>query len=90
MTEDPAHAVTDLLLAWRSGDALALDRQVPLVHGVLHRPARCQMATERPGHRLQATALVNEAHLRLVDLQRVRWSDRAHFDAMTAPLRRPK
>ena len=46
------------------------------------------MAGERPGHSLQATALVNEAYLRLVDVQRVRWQDRAHFLSMAARLMR--
>ena len=50
--------------------------------------ARRYMGRERPGHSLQPTALVNEAYLRLVDLQRVRWQDRAHFFAMSARLMR--
>ena len=46
------------------------------------------MAGERPGHVLQATALVNEAYLRLIDIQRVRWQNRAHFFAVAARLMR--
>ena len=61
---------------------------LPLVHGELRRLAKRQMAGERPGHVLQATALVNEVYLRLVDIQRVQWQDRAHFFAMAARLMR--
>ena len=60
--------VTGLLLAWGTGDEAALERLVPLVHGELRRIARRCMAGERAGHSLQATALVNEAYLRLVDV----------------------
>jgi len=59
-----------------------------LVHGELHRIARRCMAGERAGHSLQATALVNEAYVRLVDVQRVRWQDRVHFLSMAARLMR--
>jgi len=80
--------VTGLLLAWGNGDDAALEQLVPLVHGELHRIARRCMAGERPGHSLQATALVNEAYLRLADVQRVKWQDRAHFLSMAARLMR--
>ena len=59
--------VTGLLLKWGQGDESALERLIPLVHQELHRIARRCMAGERAGHSLQATALVNEAYLRLVD-----------------------
>jgi RNA polymerase sigma factor (TIGR02999 family) len=61
---------------------------VPLVHDELRRIARRHMAGERPDHVLQATALVNEAYLRLVDVRRVQWQDRAHFFAMAARVMR--
>jgi RNA polymerase sigma-70 factor, ECF subfamily len=61
---------------------------LPLVEHELRRLARRQMAGERPGHVLQATALVNEAYLRLIDIQRVRWQNRAHFFAVAARLMR--
>jgi len=77
-----------LLLAWAQGDEVAFDQLVPLVHDELHRIARRCMAGERAGHSLQATALVNEAYMRLVDVQRIRWQDRAHFLAMAARLMR--
>jgi len=80
--------VTELLVAWSGGDASALEQLIPLVHAELHRLARRQMRRERQGHTLQTTALVNEAFLRLVDLSRIRWQDRAHFFAMSARLMR--
>jgi len=75
--------VTDLLHAWRAGDRGALDRLVPLVYDELRRLAGQYMRGERPDHTLQATALVNEAYLRLVD-SGVDWRDRAHFFAVAA------
>ncbi len=80
--------VTALLLAWGQGNQSALERLIPLVNQELRRLARRYMAGERPGHTLQTTALVNEAYLRLVDSQRVRWQDRAHFFAVSAQLMR--
>jgi RNA polymerase sigma factor (TIGR02999 family) len=78
------HEVTRLLIAWRAGDPDALERLTPIVYQELHRLAAAYMARERPGHTLQATALVHEAYLRLVDLQGVGWKDRAHFFAVAA------
>jgi RNA polymerase sigma factor (TIGR02999 family) len=80
--------VTGLLLAWRGGDEAALSRLIPLVEHELHRIAHRCMAGERQGHSLQATALVNEAYLRLIDVQHVDWQNRAHFLAMAARLMR--
>mgnify|MGYP006264225867 CR=1 FL=1 len=82
------HDVTALLMEWRGGDPGALERLLPLVHGELRRLARRHMAGERPDHVLQATALVNEVYVRLVDIRRVQWQDRAHFFAMAARLMR--
>ena len=79
---------TDLLVAWGHGEATAFDRLVPLVHEELRRLARHYMARERPGHTLQATALVNEAYLRLIEVKQVRWQNRAHFFAMSARVMR--
>ena len=79
---------TELLLAWGRGEADAFDRLVPLVNRELHRIARGHMAHERPGHTLQATALVNEAYLRLIDVKRVQWQSRAHFFAMAGRVMR--
>jgi RNA polymerase sigma factor (TIGR02999 family) len=80
----PAPPLTHLLVAWGQGDAGALDRLTPLVYKELRRLAQWQMNRERAGHTLQATALVNEAFLRLVDINRIQWQDRAHFFAMAA------
>lgn len=84
---DPAK-VTGLLLKWSRGDDDALEELIPLVHQELHRIARRHMAHERPGHSLQATALVNEAYLRLIDTKAVAWHDRAHFLAVAARVMR--
>ena len=80
--------VTDLLHAWGEGDETALHQLVPLVESELRRLAGAHMARERPGHTLQPTALVNEAFLRLVDAQGVRWHGRAHFFGIAARLMR--
>jgi len=80
--------VTELLVAWGRGDEQAFGALMPEVHKELHRIAERYMASERPGHDLQATALVNEAYLRLVDWKHIRWADRAHFFAMAANMMR--
>jgi RNA polymerase sigma-70 factor (ECF subfamily) len=80
--------VTELLLAWGKGDEAALERLVPLVHDELRRIARRCVAHERQGHTLQATALVNEAYLRLIGVHQINWRDRAHFLAVSARLMR--
>jgi len=76
--------VTILLRAWGGGDKQALDRLTPLVYRELHQIAGRLMAGQRPNHTLQATALVNEAYVRLVDAQETSWQDRAHFFALCA------
>jgi RNA polymerase sigma factor, TIGR02999 family len=81
-------AITRLLVDWRGGDQAALEQLIPLVHDELRRLARRHMARERVGHTLQATALVNEAFVRLIDVQQVKWQDRAHFFAMSSRLMR--
>lgn len=78
------HDVTALLLAWSHGNAAARDDLIPLVTDKLHDLARHYLRGERAGHTLQPTALVNEVYLRLVDRNRVSWSDRAHFFAFAA------
>ena len=87
-TPGPTHGATALLLAWGRGEQGAFEQLVPLVHDELRRIARRHMTRERPDHTLQATALVNEAYLRLIDLKRIRWQDRAHFFAMSARVMR--
>ena len=80
--------ITELLLAWHRGDQDALASLTPLVYDELHRLAGVYMSRERAGHPLQATALVNEAYLRLTNSSRVRWQNRAHFLAIAAQLMR--
>jgi RNA polymerase sigma-70 factor, ECF subfamily len=82
------HEVTHLLKAWSAGDEQAIDQLMPLVYDQLRSQARRYMAGERSGHTLQATALVNEVYLRLVDCNLVNWQDRAHFFAISAQLMR--
>jgi RNA polymerase sigma factor (TIGR02999 family) len=80
--------VTELLKAWRGGDTSALERLTVLVHVELHQIARRYLGNERPGQSLQATALVNEAYLRLVDVSGVEWRARAQFFAIAAQIMR--
>jgi RNA polymerase sigma factor (TIGR02999 family) len=82
------HDVTGLLLSWRQGDAAALDRLVPLVYDELRRVARRHLRREQPGHALQATALVHEVYLRLVDVNQLTLKNRTHFFAVAATLMR--
>ena len=79
-----SHDVTQLLVAWSSGDQTALENLLPLIYGELHRLAQRYMHRESPDHTLQTTALVNEAYLRLVKQKDVQWQDRAHFFAASA------
>ena len=88
VTTSEARDVTELLLAWRDGDAAALDQLVPIVYAELHRMAERQLRAERSDHTLQPTALVNEVYLKLVDIHRVQWHDRSHFLATAARLMR--
>ena len=87
IAKSPAQ-VTSLLLAWNSGDQSAFERLAPIVYGELKRLARGYMARERGGHTLQPTDLVNEVYLKLVDVNRIQWQNRAHFFAMSARLMR--
>jgi RNA polymerase sigma-70 factor, ECF subfamily len=80
--------VTVLLKAWREGDETALDALMPLVHDELRLIARRCLYGEQAAHSVQATELVNEAFMRLVDVQHVDWQNRTHFLAMSARLMR--
>jgi len=80
--------VSALLRAWSDGDQGAMQALTPIVYEELHRLARHYMRRERPGHSLQATALVNEAYMRLADYRRMQWQDRAHFFAVSAQVMR--
>jgi RNA polymerase sigma factor (TIGR02999 family) len=83
LVKQPAE-ITGLLIAWRTGDAAALEQLVDALYGELHRLARRCMVGERAGHSLQPTALVNEAYLRLIDARQVPWQNREHFLAVAA------
>ena len=71
--------ITSQLVAWRGGEAAAVERLFPLVYDELRRIAHRQMGQERAGHTLDTTGLVHEAYLKLVDQTRVQWADRTHF-----------
>ena len=80
--------VTELLLYWRKGDAAPLERLIPLVYQDLRRVAGRHLRREAPGHALQATALVHEVYLRLVDVDRLALKNRAPFFAVAAVMMR--
>lgn len=80
--------VTQILQDWAKGDAQALDRLMPIVYGELRHLAGRYLRRERPDHTLQATALVHEAFLRLIDQRDVSWQNRAHFFGVAAQLMR--
>ena len=85
MTPAP-HEVTKLLQDWSDGDETALEQLMPLVYDELHRLGH--LRSERPGHILQTSALINEAYLRLVDQPEIRWENRDHFFGIAARLMR--
>src|SRR5437870_9270309 len=77
--------VTRILSAIEQGDAHAAEQLLPLLYEELRRLAAQKLAQERPGQTLQATALVHEAYLRLVDVEKVQhWDSRGHFFAAAA------
>lgn len=88
MPATPSRQITELLRAWSEGNQAAVGQIVELAYPELHRIARRHLHHERPEHTIQATALVNEAYLRLVNIRRVQWKDRAHFLAVGARIMR--
>ena len=80
--------VTRLLIDWRNGDPEAFDKLAPLVYKELHRLAQRYRNKERQDHTLQATDLVHEAYLRLVNVDGIDWQSRSHFYAVSARLMR--
>jgi RNA polymerase sigma factor (TIGR02999 family) len=88
MNEPQPEDVTVLLKAWHGGDGQALERLTPLVYSELRRIARRHMRKENAGNSMQATALVHEAYMRLVDAKLAEWQDRAHFFAISAQMMR--
>ena len=88
MAKGSSDEITGLLLAWRGGDNDALADLMPLVYVRLKEIAGYLVRYERQGQTLDTTALVHEAYLRLTDLERISWQDRAHFFAMCARVMR--
>lgn len=81
---ETSHDVTRLLLEWSDGSSEALDELMPLVFRELQLIAHRYLQRESESHTLQTTALVNEAYLKLIDQNRVRWQNRAHFFGVAA------
>jgi RNA polymerase sigma-70 factor (ECF subfamily) len=84
----PQEDVTQILQVCSAGDKSAAEKLMPLVYGELRRVAQNYLSRERSDHTLQATALVHETYLRLVDQTRVTWQSRAHFCGVAAKLMR--
>lgn len=84
----PRDQATRLLIDWSRGDTEAADRLMPLVYDELRQLARSYLRRERPDHTLQATGLVHEAYLRLVDQTKTGWKNRAHFLGVAAQVMR--
>lgn len=86
--EESSGEVTNLLRAWSGGDPAALDRLAERVYSELRRMAHRYMKNERQANTLQSAGLVHEVYLRLVDVRRVDWRERAQFYAMAAQMMR--
>jgi RNA polymerase sigma factor (TIGR02999 family) len=80
--------VTELLVAWSEGNQSVLNELTQMVYQDLHRLAHHYMRSERSGHLLQTTALINETYLRLIDWKDIQWKNRAHFIGICAQLMR--
>src|SRR5688500_10847354 len=78
--------VTQLLRDWSSGDQDALEKLISLVYEELYRIAAGKLRNHPHNQSLQATALVNEVYLRLIDAQSIDWQSRAHFFGVAAQL----
>lgn len=88
VSDIPSHDVTELLKAWSGGDQQALNALMPTLYAEIRKIAASYLRRERPDHTLQATALVNEAYMRLVDQNAVQWQNRAHFFGIAAQIMR--
>lgn len=88
MAAGPTHEITELLQAWNRGDDQALEKLTPFVYEELYRAAKRCFSRGRRGNSLQTTALINELYIKMVDLKRVSWQNRAHFFAVCARLMR--
>lgn len=85
---NPPQDVTILLQAWQAGNQTAMDELVPLIYNELHRISRAFLKKERRNHTLQATALVNEAYMKLAGQNQMNWQSRAHFLSVAAQMMR--
>jgi len=83
-----SESVTGLLMRWGEGDREALEKLTSLVYEELHRLAASYLRSQRPDHTLQATALIHEAYLRLLEINEIEWQSRAHFICLMAQLMR--
>ncbi len=88
MDHPSRHEFTQLLVKWNEGNQDALEQLTPMVLDELHRIARKYMQSERPGHLLQATALINEAYIKVLDWSEINWKNRNHFIGVCAKLMR--
>lgn len=84
MLSPPGHEITALLQAWNRGDDQALEKVTPLIYEELRRSARRCLGRVRRGNTLETTALINELYLRVNDMNRISWQNRAHFFAICA------
>lgn len=86
--ENSTNDITRILIRWNDGDKHALDSLIPLVQKELNLIAHRYLRRESPAHTLQTAALVNEAYIKMIDQNRVRWNNRAHFFAVAAMIMR--
>jgi RNA polymerase sigma-70 factor (ECF subfamily) len=84
MIAPSSHEITELLQAWNRGDDQALEKLIPMVYKELYRSAKRCFSRARPHQTLQTTALINELYLKVIDLKKVSWQNRAHFFAICA------
>ncbi len=84
----PSHDITELLQAWNRGDEQALQKLTPLIYEELFRSAKRSISRGRRDNSMQTTALINELYVRILDVKRVTWQNRAHFFAICARLMR--
>jgi RNA polymerase sigma factor (TIGR02999 family) len=83
-SESQRHTITRMLREWNDGKREVINDLMPLVYDELHRQAKRYLRRERQDHTLQATALIHEAYLKLVDQRNVEWESRTHFYAIAA------
>jgi RNA polymerase sigma factor (TIGR02999 family) len=80
----PTHEITELLEAWNRGDEQALQKLTPFIYEELYRSAKRLISRGRRDNSMQTTALINELYVRMLDVKRVSWQNRAHFFAICA------